>query len=305
MITFSKDRQLRSKEYGIYFNHADFNCFELPWLQRIKADTNIISLYDRLIILKRSTAVSLFEDVRIIVSFCRENEMSFLAIPVPFLYLGEIKQFRIQLSEITDGMNIRLILPEAFAKITSLGTSQYERILSSNEMNHSHFRYSLNDDPAYLAKLEERRKSREQRYRMSLDYSNYEKQSIETLKQQLSMQKNQLEKPFSLLLFDMIREKQLDEVELYKKANLDRKHFSKMRNDPNYHPSKATAISLCIAMHLTIEETEMLLNTLGISLSMSDLSDVIVKSFILNEIYDIDELNLFLLENNLKPVSYY
>jgi hypothetical protein len=129
--------------------------------------------------------------------------------------------------------------------------------------------------------------------------------SPEELKEELNNRKPLLEQTFSDMLFDLINEKHMDEVEVYKRANLDKRHFSKIRSNSDYRPGKATALSLCIALRLNIEETEILLNTIGVTLSRSDLSDVIVKAFILNEIYDLDELNLCLLERNLKPLSYY
>ena len=103
----------------------------------------------------------------------------------------------------------------------------------------------------------------------------------------------------------MIDERHADEVEIYKKANIDKRLFSKIRSNPDYNPSKSTVLSLCMALNLSMEETEILLNTIGASLSMSSMSDVIVKAFILNGIYDLNQLNLVLLERNLKPLTYY
>ncbi|MBQ5471288.1 MAG: hypothetical protein IIT58_04705, partial [Treponema sp.] len=67
----------------------------------------------------------------------------------------------------------------------------------------------------------------------------------------------------------IILSKQLDEVEVYKKADIDRKLFSKIRTQPDYHPNKNTLLKLCLAMNLDTDETESLLKSAGYSLSKS------------------------------------
>ena len=63
----------------------------------------------------------------------------------------------------------------------------------------------------------------------------------------------------------IILSKQLDEVEVYKKADIDRKLFSKIRTQPDYHPNKNTLLKLCLAMNLDTDETESLLKSAGYS----------------------------------------
>jgi hypothetical protein len=95
-------------------------------------------------------------------------------------------------------------------------------------------------------------------------------------------------------LFALIREKNLDDVEIYKRANLDRKHFSKIRSNLHYRPTKKTALALAIALHLNLEETKDLLSRAELALSPSSKGDLIVSYFIAHQKYDIWEINSML-----------
>ncbi len=92
----------------------------------------------------------------------------------------------------------------------------------------------------------------------------------------------------------IILSKQLDEVEVYKKADIDRKLFSKIRTQPDYHPNKNTLLKLCLAMNLDTDETEILLKSAGYSLSKSLRSDLILRYCFGHNIFDVITVNQIL-----------
>lgn len=95
---------------------------------------------------------------------------------------------------------------------------------------------------------------------------------------------------FSEMLVEFMRQKGLESKDVYIAANIDRRLFSKILSDTYYQPSRETAISLCLALHLTIEETEDFLSTAGYSLSKSKINDIVIEFFIRTENYDVVEL---------------
>lgn len=112
-----------------------------------------------------------------------------------------------------------------------------------------------------------------------------------------------LELSFSEKLLRLIAEKGRKPADIYTKAGLTKSHFSKIKGDDDYHPSKETALAFAIALHLNLEETTDLIGRAGYTLSHSSKSDLIVEYFIKNRIYSIDDLNIQLDLRGFKPLT--
>lgn len=101
----------------------------------------------------------------------------------------------------------------------------------------------------------------------------------------------QLEETFSQRLLRMIDERGMTDAEAYNKAYVDRRHFSKIRNDVNYAPSKKVVLAFSIALELSMDEAKDLLNCAGFALSRSSKTDIIVAYCLQNRVYDMFEVN--------------
>lgn len=102
---------------------------------------------------------------------------------------------------------------------------------------------------------------------------------------------SQMEETFSQRLLRMITERGMTDSEAYTKAYVDRRHFSKIRNDEYYSPNKKTVLAFAIALELTLDEAKDLLACAGFALSRSSKVDIIVAYFLQNKIYDMFEIN--------------
>lgn len=105
------------------------------------------------------------------------------------------------------------------------------------------------------------------------------------------IKKTKREETFRTMLLKYIDSTSLTDAEVYKRAGLDRRHFSKIRCNQDYHPKKETAVMLCIGLRLNLEQTEELLALAGYSLSNSDTGDLILKFCIERKIYNLMEVN--------------
>lgn len=133
---------------------------------------------------------------------------------------------------------------------------------------------------------------------LSFDSSEYELSfdTCESEKAELSLEEmlRNMDKGFSETLFYYIDLCGVTDVECYKRSNIDKKTFSKIKCNRNYRPSKKTAVAFAVGLKLNLEQTNHLLNTAGYSLSKSDIFDVIIMYFIstgnYKNIFDVNEM---------------
>ena len=113
---------------------------------------------------------------------------------------------------------------------------------------------------------------------------------------------NRRQLTFSEVLLNMIDEKGYRDTDIYKKARIDRRHFSKIRSNANYQIGKHKAIALALALELSKKETDNLLGSAGFSLSDSETFDLVIQFCIDKYIYDLDDVNQALDYFSLKPM---
>ncbi len=109
---------------------------------------------------------------------------------------------------------------------------------------------------------------------------------------------SQVDESFAESLLRMIDERGMTDPEVYRRANIDRKLFSKIRNNAAYQPKKGTALGLAVALRLNLDETLDLIGRAGYTLSNASIADLVVRYFIEREHWDVNDINLVLFEYN-------
>jgi hypothetical protein len=99
-------------------------------------------------------------------------------------------------------------------------------------------------------------------------------------------------------LLRLIDEKKLNDVDVYKKSNISKAVFSKVRSNIHYQPSKSTALAFCIGLNLSLNESQILLQKAGYGFSRSSKQDLIVQFFIENKNHTIFDVNEILFKEN-------
>ena len=105
-----------------------------------------------------------------------------------------------------------------------------------------------------------------------------------------------LDAGFSETLITLIDARRMTDVEVYKRANMSRQHFSKIRNNRRYRPKKETVLALAVALRLTVPETRDLLARAGFALTHADKRDIIVEYHLTHGIYDVNVINICLFD---------
>ena len=123
--------------------------------------------------------------------------------------------------------------------------------------------------------------------------------AILELERRLAERMAHMSDTFPEYLLYLIRKNGLDNADVYKRAIVDKKVFSKIKNNPDYHPKKLTALCLCVGARLNIDETRDLLARAGYALSPCDKTDIIFSYFIEHRIYDMIERDIQLEEHGL------
>jgi len=114
---------------------------------------------------------------------------------------------------------------------------------------------------------------------------------------------NNKQPSFQSILFKHIDNAGIKDSDVYKKAGIDRRLFSKIRTNDDYHPSKNTVISLSFALELDLEEVHELIGAVGYALSNSETFDLVIKFCVERKIYNIHDVNLALDYFSLDPLS--
>ncbi len=146
-------------------------------------------------------------------------------------------------------------------------------------------------------------------YDESITYEkNYSYKGLYKSKQEIDVDNfiniNKNENNFQRLLFNFIDDKNLKDSDVYNKVHIDRRLFSKIRSDSNYHPSRETVLLLGISLELDEDEIDDLLNSASYTLAKNNYYDLIIRFCFINHIYDLKTINDLLNSYNCKLFNY-
>ena len=125
----------------------------------------------------------------------------------------------------------------------------------------------------------------------------------DTLQYLLDKIRNKVELSFSEKLIELIKEKGKKPSDIYKKAEINKDLFAKIKGNKNYHPTKDTAVAFAIALHLNLDETENLIGRAGYTLSNSIKRDLIIRCYIEAKVFNIGEINRKMEEYGYSPLT--
>ncbi len=145
-------------------------------------------------------------------------------------------------------------------------------------------------DESFFEKVEESKCFEEKPFSKPHEIFGYAVDKIDFRK----IQDEQAEETFSEKLLRLIAESGEKNSAIYNRANIDRRHFSKICNHRNYQPSKLTALAFAVALKLNFNETQELLAAAGYTLTKNNLADVIISFFIERNFFDVDKINQYL-----------
>ena len=203
-----------------------------------------------------------------------------------------IDQNYVDAAETEEYRDIRVARREESKKMSRPERTSGRRVFTSaSRPENAFFREELEDEGALADK--EAFHYEDSEVGMAVELDTY------AIESSLGVRMKHLTDTFSEYLLYMIEQKDMQNADVYKRAIVDKKTFSKIKNNPDYHPQKLTALCLCVGACLNLDETKDLLARAGYALSPCDKTDIIFSYFIENELYDMIEIDIQLEEHGL------